>query len=51
VKTTSTQNAYSIDAPVHPARRWGETPHQAELHSADADFARFPGLRRVNPFA
>ena len=23
--------------------------HQAELHSTDADFARFPGLRWVNP--
>jgi toxin-antitoxin system PIN domain toxin len=23
--------------------------HQAELHSADADFARFMGLRWVNP--
>lgn len=23
--------------------------HQAELHSADADFGRFPGLRWVNP--
>jgi toxin-antitoxin system PIN domain toxin len=23
--------------------------HQAELHSADADFARFPGLRWRNP--
>lgn len=23
--------------------------HQAELHSNDADFARFPGLRWVNP--
>ena len=23
--------------------------HQAELHSADTDFARFPGLRWVNP--
>ena len=23
--------------------------HQAELHSADADMARFPGLRWVNP--
>lgn len=23
--------------------------HQAELHSADADFARFKGLRWVNP--
>ena len=22
--------------------------HQAELHSTDADFARFPGLRRKN---
>ena len=25
--------------------------HQAELHSNDADFARFPGLRWVNPLA
>ncbi|MGE3311886.1 MAG: type II toxin-antitoxin system VapC family toxin [Limisphaerales bacterium] len=25
--------------------------HQAELHSNDADFARFPGLRWVNPIA
>ena len=25
--------------------------HQAELHSIDADFARFPGLRWVNPLA
>lgn len=25
--------------------------HQAELHSTDADFARFPGLRWVNPVA
>jgi toxin-antitoxin system PIN domain toxin len=25
--------------------------HQAELHSMDADFARFPGLRWVNPLA
>jgi len=25
--------------------------HQAELHSADTDFARFPGLRWVNPLA
>jgi uncharacterized protein len=25
--------------------------HQAELHSTDADFARFPGLRWVNPLA
>jgi predicted nucleic acid-binding protein len=23
--------------------------HQAELHSTDADFARFPGVRWVNP--
>jgi len=23
--------------------------HQAELHSCDTDFARFPGLRWVNP--
>ena len=25
--------------------------HQAELHSTDADFGRFPGLRWINPFA
>ena len=25
--------------------------HQAELHSTDADFARFPGLRWINPLA
>jgi toxin-antitoxin system PIN domain toxin len=25
--------------------------HQAELHSTDADFARFPGLRWINPIA
>jgi toxin-antitoxin system PIN domain toxin len=25
--------------------------HQAELHSTDADFNRFPGLRWVNPLA
>jgi hypothetical protein len=25
--------------------------HQAELHSTDADFARFPGLRWSNPLA
>ncbi len=25
--------------------------HQGELHSNDADFARFPGLRWVNPIA
>ena len=25
--------------------------HQAELHSTDADFRRFPGLRWVNPIA
>jgi toxin-antitoxin system PIN domain toxin len=25
--------------------------HQAELHSTDADFARFPGLRHLNPLA
>ena len=25
--------------------------HQAELHSTDADFKRFPGLRWVNPLA
>jgi uncharacterized protein len=25
--------------------------HQAELHSSDADFKRFPGLRWVNPLA
>lgn len=25
--------------------------HQAELHSSDADFARFPGLRWHNPLA
>ena len=25
--------------------------HQAELHSTDADMARFPGLRWVNPLA
>jgi hypothetical protein len=25
--------------------------HQAELHSNDADFARFPGLRWRNPLA
>ena len=25
--------------------------HQAELHSSDADFARFSGLRWVNPLA
>ncbi|MBI4263730.1 MAG: type II toxin-antitoxin system VapC family toxin [Acidobacteria bacterium] len=25
--------------------------HQAELHSTDADFSRFPGLRWVNPLA
>lgn len=24
--------------------------HQAELHSTDADMARFPGLKWVNPF-
>ncbi len=24
---------------------------QAELHSNDADFSRFPGLRRVNPLS
>jgi predicted nucleic acid-binding protein len=24
--------------------------HQAELHSTDADFARFPGWRWSNPF-
>jgi hypothetical protein len=23
--------------------------HQAELHSTDADFTRFPGLRWINP--
>ena len=23
--------------------------HQAELHSCDADFSRFPGLRWINP--
>lgn len=25
--------------------------HQAELHSTDADFARFPGVRWINPLA
>jgi predicted nucleic acid-binding protein len=25
--------------------------HQAELHSTDHDFARFPGLRWRNPLA
>ena len=25
--------------------------HQAELHSTDADFGRFPGVRWVNPLA
>jgi predicted nucleic acid-binding protein len=25
--------------------------NQAELHSNDADFSRFPGLRWVNPLA
>jgi toxin-antitoxin system PIN domain toxin len=25
--------------------------HQAELHSTDADFARFPGLRWTNPLS
>lgn len=25
--------------------------HQGELHSADADFLRFPGLRWINPLA
>ena len=25
--------------------------HQAELHSTDADMARFPGLRWINPLA
>lgn len=25
--------------------------HQAELHSTDADFVRFPGLRWINPLA
>ena len=25
--------------------------HQAELHSTDADMARFPGLRRIDPLA
>jgi hypothetical protein len=25
--------------------------HQAELHSTDADFTRFPGLRWINPLA
>ena len=25
--------------------------HQAEIHSTDTDFARFPGLRWVNPIA
>ena len=25
--------------------------HQAEVHSTDADFERFPGLRHVNPLA
>jgi uncharacterized protein len=25
--------------------------HQAELHSTDTDFARFPGLRWINPIA
>jgi toxin-antitoxin system PIN domain toxin len=25
--------------------------HQAELHSTDADFSRFPGLRWINPLA
>lgn len=25
--------------------------HQAELHSTDADFRRFPGLRLVNPLS
>jgi len=25
--------------------------HQAELHTTDADFARFPGLRHRNPIA
>lgn len=25
--------------------------HQAEFHSNDVDFARFPGLRWVNPLA
>jgi uncharacterized protein len=25
--------------------------HQAELHSTDADFSRFPGLRWINPLS
>ena len=25
--------------------------HRAEIHSTDADFERFPGLRHVNPLA
>ncbi|MBV8200347.1 MAG: PIN domain-containing protein, partial [Acidobacteria bacterium] len=25
--------------------------HNAELHSNDADFSRFPGLRWINPLA
>jgi len=25
--------------------------HQAELHSSDADFRRFPGLRWTNPLS
>ena len=25
--------------------------HQAELHSTDADFSRFPGVRWINPLA
>lgn len=25
--------------------------HQADLHATDADFARFPGLRWINPIA
>jgi predicted nucleic acid-binding protein len=25
--------------------------HHAELHSNDADFSRFPGLRWINPLA
>ena len=39
--------AGNLTADAHPAAMAIE--HRAELHSADADMARFPGLRWKNP--
>jgi hypothetical protein len=34
---------------VHPGARHAELEYQATLHTADADFARYSGLRWKNP--